>query len=225
MSFTEVTCVYCEVRFMKDNREVNRAQRKGLRHFCTRSCAAAFGADQKRASTVVLTCACGSTFQSTTLSKAKKHCSRSCAARFSSSDQQRAAQRRAGHKMIGNLIRSSDLLRRRESWKYVDLRRALQGRAHTFEFEVGGAVFDLALHDTRVVVEFDGPYHCGPKQRAVDAKKDKIAEQNGFRVERRAVRPNQVISSDLIADLIAKLPGRDVEAATAASPELRAQRR
>ena len=103
------------------------------------------------------------------------------------SEDRRAAQRDGGIANAHQLLRPDDVLRLREGWKYEALRGALAGRQHVFEYPVADRVFDLALLDTRVLVEFDGPYHRFIT--ADDAAKDALAAANGFKVVRRHVEP------------------------------------
>jgi hypothetical protein len=39
MNKTEVTCTYCQTKFLKENRYINRTNKKGKNHFCGISCA------------------------------------------------------------------------------------------------------------------------------------------------------------------------------------------
>jgi len=93
------------------------------------------------------------------------------------------------------------VLKLREGWKYAALERQLAGREYEFEYELGGYVFDLALLDRGVLVEFDGPYHEGGAQAEVDEAKDEAAEAAGFIVVRRPVQPAVVISPTTIRGL------------------------
>lgn len=81
------------------------------------------------------------------------------------------------------------------------LREVLQNRPHEFEFALGGFVFDLALFDTKVLVEFDGPYHLHSDQAEVDAQKDQAAINAGFLIVRRTVEPAVVINPSTLSDL------------------------
>lgn len=92
-------------------------------------------------------------------------------------------------------------LKLREDWKYARLRKALGERPHEFEYGLGGYVYDLALLDTHVLVEFDGPDHRSRAQRAVDRNKGRVARANGFTVVRRAVRPMAVIEPSALEGL------------------------
>lgn len=112
----------------------------------------------------------------------------------------RDAQRRAGL-ATDNFITEAEVLKLRERWKYAVLEGVLTDRDHEFEYPLGGYVFDLALLDTRVLVEFDGPYHAYGDQPRVDAAKELVAQEAGFVVVRRAVQPMTVISPTTIQEL------------------------
>jgi very-short-patch-repair endonuclease len=99
------------------------------------------------------------------------------------------------------LISPQETLKRREAWKYAALERVLEGRKHEFEYKLGKYVFDLALLDTKTLVEFDGPYHRDPKQKQMDADKEKAAGIRGFVVIRRLVKPAVVIDPETIGGL------------------------
>jgi very-short-patch-repair endonuclease len=109
------------------------------------------------------------------------------------SEERREAQRVGGVEKAGNLLSTSDVLKLRESWKYAALRDVLSARPHEFEFELDGYVFDLALLDVHILVEFDGPYHTGD-QLKVDARKEEVARAHGFLVVRRSVQSAVVLN-------------------------------
>lgn len=202
MAKSPVTCTNCGGSFLKENREINRAVKKGLlQHFCTLNCAAISRNAPIKAQEIVLTCACGVKFHTTTKVKGAKHCSRGCASRYSMNEDRREAQRQSGLTFSRNLIPPSEALKLREQWKYVALEAELQGRPYEFEHALGGYVFDLALFDTKVLVEFDGPYHECSDQRGTDSEKDRVAEAAGFLVVRRAVQSATIIAPGTIRDL------------------------
>jgi len=117
------------------------------------------------------------------------------------SEERREAQRQGGLQQVGNLLSQEEVLRRREGWKYLALQGYLVGRPHQFEYELESYVFDLALLDANILVEFDGPYHSGSQQCIVDQAKDLVAQRHGFVVVRRAVRPASVIEPSAIDGL------------------------
>lgn len=100
-------------------------------------------------------------------------------------------------KLTENLLSTQETLKRREGWKYVLLSAVLGGRPHEFEFKLGAFIYDLALFDSKTLVEFDGPDHVV----SADTKKDKAARQHGWKIERRKVRPAEVIHPSTLDDL------------------------
>lgn len=203
MALVEIICVGCGKTVQKPVGEVIRSRKLGRRLFCSCSCAATTGNLSKRSVEVVKTCpVCGVSFKSSTGRRAKSFCSRSCASKGSMNEDRREAQRQAGREKIQNLLSPAETLRLRESWKYTALREVLSenGRDFEFEYELGEYVFDLALLDTRVVVEFDGDYHRG-QQIQVDDLKDRAAMDAGFTVVRRAVEVASVISPVVLRGL------------------------
>lgn len=205
MALTEVQCSRCKAVHKKENKEINRATRQGKALFCSRSCAAKTGNAERCATEMRILCpSCGISFLTSTHSRAKKHCSRSCASRASMNESRRDAQRRSGLTTCAkNLISSADMLRRREAWKYEEVKAFLlsQKREFKFEYTVGGGIFDLALTDRKVLVEFDGPYHRDRTQIAKDEIKAAAAQQEGFTVVRRIVSASSVIPASLIYGL------------------------
>jgi len=204
MATSMIICSLCGTSVEKENREINRARKKGRKLYCSLACAAQAGNLPRRAKEIVLTCpGCGKQFKTTTHNKAKRHCSRSCASKASMSEDRRESQRAGGLQTVGNLLSPAETLKRREGWKYAALREALaeSGRDFEFEFALGDRVFDLALKDVGVLVEFDGPYHTAETQQDDDSDKDALAEAAGFTIVRRAVLPATVIDPDTLEGL------------------------
>ena len=100
----------------------------------------------------------------------------------------------------GNLLCPAETLKRREAWKYAALKEVLAGRRFEFEYEVEGFVFDLALLDTMVLVEFDGAYHRGG-QLETDVRKEEVAKGAGFMIVRREVEAATVVSPAVLDGL------------------------
>lgn len=198
-----VSCWRCGAEVFKESGEVNRARRLGRNLFCSLSCVAQYANGPRQSRTLAMACpTCGVTFETSTHNKAKRHCSRSCASKGSMTEGRRAAQRAAGLEHAKNLMASTaEVLKRREAWKYAPLEEALRDRPHEFEYQLGKYVFDLALFDTNVLVEFDGPYHDWTKQREVDRDKERVAAQHGFTIERRRVQQAAVISPATLSGL------------------------
>jgi len=118
-------------------------------------------------------------------------------------------KRRAKAKIIGrqNLPTSVEdiarTLRKREAWKYAEIKKLLDWKGIVYEFEwvIGPYIFDLALVNKDILIEFDGPYHSG-KQLEADEEKKKYAEKRGWKVVRIEVIPNQVIVPSTLYDLL-----------------------
>lgn len=180
-------CEFCGKRFERLAAEHYRNQVKRRQVFCSLSCAAVVRNWSSRSKEIVKVCPhCGERFQSSTHNKASTFCSRSCASRGSMTEKRREAQRKAGFDKVGNLLSPEETLKRREAWKYELLREALGTRPHEFEYRLGEFIFDLALLDSKVLVEFDGTYHRGTKQLNADKRKDQAAKEAGFVVVRRS---------------------------------------
>jgi len=107
----------------------------------------------------------------------------------------------AGKQHIDNLLSASAVLKRREWWKYAKIDKALEWRIHEFEYPLGGYVFDLALLDVNVLVEFDGPDHKLIYQKKIDREKESVARSLGFSVVRRDVKPMAIIPISAIKGL------------------------
>jgi len=195
-----IECASCGQSVEKPLGEVTRSKKLGRPMFCGLSCSATHRNATRKAREFEMTCECGEVFTTTTRNKAKRHCSRSCASRFSMTRRRRSAQRAAGKKHKQNLD-TAKAMRSREAWKYSLLREELGDRPHEFEFELGGRIFDLALLDTKMLVEFDGPSHREGRQRMEDGAKDKLAAKLGWRVVRREVKRATVIHPSTIEDL------------------------
>jgi len=203
MALVDVTCAQCGKKVKKPVGEVNRSVRLGRKFFCGSVCSGLFSGQARAAVEVKKTCPhCGEDFVTTTKARAKKFCSRSCASKGSMSEERREAQRLAGLAHAQNLLSPAETLKQREAWKYAALEKVLREADRDFEFEyqVGGFVFDLALLDEKVLVEFDGPHHRGDEAER-DKHKEKMAKKRGFVVVRREVKAASVISPDTIKEL------------------------
>jgi very-short-patch-repair endonuclease len=202
MKKVELKCEQCGCLFERYVGEVKRSLKIGRGSFCSRECAAIVSNENKRSKRFVMNCpVCGVEFETSTHNKAKRHCSRGCASKGSVTPERRKAMSDAGNKNAANLLTVAETMKRREAWKYTALREHLGDRPFEFEFPLDGFVFDLALFDSMVLVEFDGKYHNTRAQMDLDAMKEKVAIKNGFRVERRATATVSVISPAVINGL------------------------
>lgn len=191
-----VACAQCGTNTQKPTKEMRRSLKLGRFLFCSSHCGAAFHNASRKARDVVLCCpGCGKAFTSTTKARAAKHCSRACASKNSVTEVRREAARLSGLANQRNLLSLDEVMRRREAWKYSLLTPILEAahRKFEFEFRLGKFLYDLALHDTRVLVEFDGYYHQDARQQHTDRLKEKAAQQAGYSVVRRTVVTAAVI--------------------------------
>lgn len=209
-----LTCVWCGSVFAIPRREFRRQVKNGRdRFFCSRSCAAKYGNEAlgRKAKVVDAVCpVCSRSFQTSTRRRSPKFCSRGCASRGSVTEYRREKARQVGFANMKDLteaeqkVRRATALRSRESWKYVLVRKLLEdgGVKYTFEFELENFVFDLALLDQRLLVEFDGKYHQDGKQQEKDREKDLAAESLGWRVARISVQENAVIPQSALSGML-----------------------
>jgi len=204
MRYIKVSCFLCGKEFERLNGEVNRTLRRGLKIFCSSSCSAKFSNIPRCSKEIKAICPfCQKEFVTSTLRRAAKFCSRSCATKGSFSEEKLEAQRQAGVQHRNNLISVHESLKMREAWKYVAIRDVLQkeNRKFEFEFPLDGFVFDLAIFDSKLLVEFDALDHQDERQKVTDSKKEEIAKKNGFMVLRRSVLPMTVIGPETISGL------------------------
>ena len=202
MAKSMVKCANCGIDFLKENKEINRINSRGGRHFCSRSCSAIKGNEPNRTPEIVKKCKfCGRSFTTKANRKEGTFCSSSCASKGSITDVRRKAQRESGFRNIGNLLSASETLKLREAWKYVELEERLHDIAHEFEYELDGCVFDLMLEDDNILVEFDGKYHRLSSQIERDSEKDKIAKAAGFQVRRIIVKPPKLRRGTIVKSM------------------------
>jgi very-short-patch-repair endonuclease len=200
----EIQCDGCGAKVLKSASEFNRSKRLGRKMFCSLSCTALTMNAPRKSKEIIMVCpGCGKTFITTTHNKAKRHCSRSCASSSSMSEERRSSQRLGGILQKGNLLTASETLKRREKWKYSAIRDVLVNNNRKFELEykIEEYVFDLALLDVRILVEFDGPYHFCETQKKLDQEKELTAKKYGFSVVRRKVIAAKIIDPITIANL------------------------
>jgi very-short-patch-repair endonuclease len=202
MSKVKVVCFLCNKPVEKLVTEVNRNIRLGRQMFCSLSCVAKQRNSSIKSKEFILNClCCGKQFKTSTKKKSAKHCSRSCASKNSVTDKRRETARRLGVES-NNLISVDEALKKREAWKYAALKDVLVDRAYEFEYPLGGYVYDLALFDDKILIEFDGPNHADVAQKQIDDKKDSVAISHGFFVVRRSVAKVAVISPEILEGLI-----------------------
>lgn len=209
--FTTLTCLECSKEFQKETKEVKRRVKAGkTEFFCGISCSTAYrmrvtGVTYPPVEAICPTC--GREFTTTSAPKAPKHCSRSCAnttrPREATPGRVAAGLAHADNLLGVHVLAAS--LRSREGWNYQGMVTVLTqlGVSHTFEFPLDPYVYDLALHDTKTLVEFDGPDHTySTEVQALDALKTQHAHQLGWKLERIAVEPAAPIPPSKIRHLL-----------------------
>lgn len=187
MKTTVLQCSHCGSSFEKELKEVTRQRKvKGEEtpFFCNMTCHGLY----RVIPPVTKVCPCGQQFET---SSGSSHCSRSCTTIYTMTPDRLNAIIEANKKtrfVTGSLNTSDDGLRVREWDKYDTIHQMLSGLSipHLFEYHIPGThcVYDLALFDMWVLVEFDEPHHRKQKARDRDDEKDLVARQNGWSVFR-----------------------------------------
>ena len=100
------------------------------------------------------------------------------------------------------------MLRTTQFYKYSDLNIFLRsiGESYNFEYIIPGThfIYDLCLHDRRILIEFDGKSHTNKAVKLGDLEKELIAEENGYLLERISVDDNLVIPAEVLAHILQK---------------------
>lgn len=202
----EITCSSCGNKFLKLEKEVKRQQKnKGIDtpFYCSLKCQG----DARRVIKLPVSkiCECGSSFKTTTDAS---YCGLRCASLFSLTkerlDKMLAASKDTRF-TSDNLDSVSNSLRVREWGKYDLLHHYLLTCciSHTFEYTLPNTrwIYDLAIHDLNLLIEFDESYHSHTVQR--DYEKDKAANEQGWHIVRIDVRSATIpYSVDLIKYLL-----------------------
>jgi len=204
------TCRWCGEQFEMVKAERKRQIKNGATNFfCSRSCSSYYGnslrGNLRRPITKVCP-ECGATFETMTGKGEATFCSRSCASRGSITPYRSRRAAEVGHAMMAahRPEMTAAGLRKREWWRYKDLHAVLDAAdvRHRFEYPLRAGirfyVYDLALLDRHVLIEFDGPYHNGEKQVEADALKERTAVNHGWRVLRIKVPTGAAVPADAI---------------------------
>lgn len=207
-----VECYWCKAAVEKVAAEVRRQQNKGnFRFFCSRSCSAAFRNAKRpdRRKPVTKTCPqCGDCFETMSGAKSATFCSRACASAGSvTAARISAGKRNAKNLEVGRTVEAiADKLWSREQWKYEKLQELLDflGEAYDFEHPLAGTshIFDLALPDRKLLVEFDSKYHDSNFQRRRDKKKEAAATSHGWKIRRIRTPVNEVIDPSVLHPIL-----------------------
>lgn len=203
MKTISLKCKHCNKPVEIKKKEFDRQVKKGRNYFyCSRSCSTA-NRNYKRAIHKKIRnkiCpVCDKPFTTVSFPRENTFCSRSCASKGSMSDYRRSKMRESGLMHKDNLsVRST--LETREAWKYVKLKEKLDNAnvRHKFEHEINSFIFDLAIFDKNLLIEFDGRYHTIPYQKKADDIRDKEAEELGWKVIRLKSKENTEIDPNIL---------------------------
>jgi very-short-patch-repair endonuclease len=204
----ELNCAWCNNKFELYKREYDRQIRSGRTYFfCSLSCVAKKRNASKKLPIIEKICpVCKTPFFASTKKKGATFCSRSCASRGSVTEYRKSKASEMGKKN-NKYVHSNDVLaiglRTRESWKYSLIKDFLEKSniRYQFEFPCGSGIFDLALLDLKLFIEFDGLYHTSKIQKEIDDKKVMEAKSFGWNVVRISCNAGQIIDPNLIYHL------------------------
>jgi very-short-patch-repair endonuclease len=202
----EISCSSCGNNFLKESKEIKRRQKEcgeDVSFYCSLKCQG----DVRRVIKVAVSkiCQCGSSFETTTDAS---YCGLRCASLFSLTkerlDKMLAASKHTRFTR-DNLDTVSNGLRVREWSKYDLLHQYLLTCAisHSFEYCLENTrwIFDLAIHDLCLLIEFDEKHHDYTVER--DSEKERAANEQGWNLVRIDVRSATIpYSVDLISYLL-----------------------
>lgn len=187
----EIFCSSCGNSFLKESSEIKRQQKnKGIDvpFYCSLKCQS----DVRRVLKYPVSkiCQCGKNFETITDAS---YCSRRCASLYSLSESRLNKMLDASKNTQftrDNLNSVSNSLRIREWDKYDLLYHYLRASciSHSFEYCLENTrwIFDLAIHDLKLLIEFDEEYHDYRVEQ--DLEKDKAAIEQGWYVVRINVK-------------------------------------
>ena len=200
-------CSECGSKFQILQREYKRQTKKGREHFfCSRTCSAIFNNRKRKVERRIknkICPVCNKEFETIAGPKESTFCSRSCASKGSVTHYRRSKMREGGLAKVENLLSQEEVLSKREAWKYVKLKEKLNNARihHKFEYGIDSFVFDLALFDKNLLIEFDEKYHQYSKQKNKDFIRDKKAESLGWKVIRLETEASKEIDPNILNDI------------------------
>ena len=195
----------CGKEFEKPLGEVNRRIKLGSTNFyCCAKCAGTNNSKRIKPIITKVCPVCGNQFETKSGAKEATFCSRSCASKGSVNDARRNAGKKSAIKNFTpdthNPNTIQKLLKQREEWKYIEIKNFLEFLNESFEFEylIDKYIYDLALLDRHIFIEFDGPEH----KYLNETDKEQVALQNGWKIIRHKVHPNEVIKPDFLYSIL-----------------------
>lgn len=188
-----IECHWCGKLKDVPAKEYKRQTKKGRTNFfCSLSCSAHYVnslrpgvTSQKNIEKVCPTC--GDLFKTRTGADEKTYCSIKCSPLKGIS--------------LSGVAKG---IRNREMWRYEKLHKLLKilDISHEFEHPVGEkCIFDLALINNKMLVEFDEPKHSGIAKEK-DKIRDQYAKSLGWDVIRLKVKPNNEIPPKLLLEIL-----------------------
>lgn len=208
MHVITVQCAWCNQDKTIPLKEYERRVKQGhTKFFCNNQCGAYYVNSKhgKIRKEITKQCpVCGNQFKAISGKDERKCCSSACAHYRPMTDERREWSRKGAlrclelHENILNIEAIASSLRKREAWKYEEIKAYLESKGIDYEFEypIEDRIFDLVLPDHGVVVEFDGREHSCPQNKLVDKHKDRICESNNYSIMRISVGSNQKIPVD-----------------------------
>lgn len=210
MAKVTVECAWCGKEKEIELGEYNFWVRRGREYFfCSRTCSAKFSNADKVKYPPNRTQVCEYCKQpfNTSSPFAVRFCSRECASSGSVTPARKAALQNIRPIHPSSAITIQHLLKKREAYKYSQLAELLtaKGIAHEFEFLIDPYIYDLALLDAKILIEFDGNYHTGEKQLLLDQWKSDHATNSGWQVVRIPEAGSSQIDASVILPVLDKI--------------------
>ena len=208
-TMTTIKCANCGNHKDIDRSEYNYQVKRGRKNFfCSRTCSAQFNNQKnKRWFKRNQICKyCGKSFETESHYEVT-FCSRECASAGSITDYRRERMADGGRTSQRLYPTSSKFactaLKSREAWKYAEIKTYLDSLnvAYEFEYLVDKYIFDLALFDYKIFIEFDSDYHNSTDQQIIDMDKEQTAQRIGWKVIHISTDSNKVIDVSLISSL------------------------
>lgn len=188
MSDVKLFCDYCGFECYKEQKEITRKLKKNpnAKFYCSNMCSG-YAQDKNKIYLEKICPVCSTKFTCNTSNKKtnRTFCSRECASLGSVTE---ARRNNPGQSLPHNTDVVASGLRSREWFKYIEIKNELNNRKvnHQFEYVIEKSIYDLALIDLKILIEFDGPYH----KWINDELKNKLAEIYGWKLIRIKTLPD-----------------------------------
>jgi hypothetical protein len=200
MTFVKVKCSNCGKEFNKPLGEYNRRIKKGsIDFYCSSKCAGQSINAAKKKPDIEKECpVCHKKFITTTKAKGATYCSRSCASKGSVNEARKEAGRKTSKLNFkpASVETIVNVLKKREAWKYKELKDFLdfKGEQYEFEYKIDNYIYDLVLFNKKIIIEFDGKEH----KYYDETDKNFTAISNGYKLYRIDVQPSSIIHPSVL---------------------------